>query len=335
MKILILTEGGEMIGFGHITRCVALSEALEERGIITELIANGDNSILDFIKYKNFQRFDWIKNKEKLFHNIAKSDFVVIDSYLAEKSIYDKISEVTDGKILMIDDYNRIDYPKGIVVNPSTYGDKLDYLRKSDAVYLLGKDYIIFRKEFWNVPEKKISKKVKNVLITFGGRDNYDLANKIANFLKEKFDIKIYIVNVKNNKLTSKEMLNLMLESDVCVSGGGQTTYELARVGVPTIGICFAENQLGNLTSWEQIGILKNVGWFNDEKLFPTIGKIFNDLGYESRLKMSKTGKEYFDGQGSKRIAEEIVKIAVNTKLLTLKRDKNKDIEGLKRKYND
>ena len=143
----------------------------------------------------------------------------------------------------MIDDYNRIDYPKGIVVNPSICGDKLDYLRKSDTIYLLGKDYIILRKEFWNVPEKKISKKIKNVLITFGGMNNYDLANKIGDYLKEKFNIKIYIVNVKNNKLTAKEMLNLMLESDVCISGGGQTTYELARVGVPTIGICLAENQ--------------------------------------------------------------------------------------------
>jgi len=169
MKVVILTEGGGEIGFGHITRCIALCEAFEEKDINPILLVNGDNSILDFIKYKNFQRFDWIKNKEKIFQNIAKSDFIVIDSYLAEKSIYDKISEVTDGKILMIDDYNRIDYPKGIVVNPSIYGDKLNYLRNSGVIYLFGKDYIILRKEFWNAPEKTISWKVENVLITFGG----------------------------------------------------------------------------------------------------------------------------------------------------------------------
>ena len=121
MKILFLTEGEEKIGFGHITRCIALCEAFEEKDINPALLVNGDNSILDLLRYKNFQRFDWIKNKEQLLPKIAQSDFIVIDSYLAEKSLYDKISEVTDGKMLMIDDYNRIDYPKGILVNPSIY----------------------------------------------------------------------------------------------------------------------------------------------------------------------------------------------------------------------
>ena len=309
---MVLTEGGKKIGFGHITRCIAICEAFKEKGINPKLFVNGDNSILYFLRYKNYQKFNWIKNKVELFRNIAKSDFIVIDSYLAEKSIYDKISEVTDGKMLIIDDYNRIDYPKGILVNPSIYGDKLEYLRKSGATYLLGKDYIILRKEFWNVPEKIISKKVKNALIAFGGMNNYDLANKIANLLKERFNIKIYIVSANIDKLTAKEMLNLMLKSDICISGGGQTTYELARVGVPIIGICFAENQLGNLTSWEKVGILKNAGWFNDKKLFQIIEKIFNDLSYELRLRMSKTGKEYFDGQGSKRTIKEILVRAEN-----------------------
>lgn len=309
MKILFLTEGGEKIGFGHITRCIALCEAFEGKCINPELLVNGESSIIDFLKHKNFKIHDWIKNKEKLFQNIAKSDFIVIDSYLAEKSIYDKISEVTDGKILMIDDYNRIDYPKGIVVNPSIYGDKLDYLRKSDAIYLLGKDYIILRKEFWNVPEKKISKKVKNILITFGGWNHYDLANKIADFLKEKFNIKIYIVNAKINKLTAKEMLNLMLESDVCISGGGQTTYELARVGVPTIGICLAENQKFNLMGWKSLGFIEDVYWDNkDENI---IGKIYNSfnslLSYQKRKKLSEIGKSFMDGQGAKNIIKKFL----------------------------
>jgi spore coat polysaccharide biosynthesis predicted glycosyltransferase SpsG len=304
MKVLILTEGGEKIGFGHITRCIALCEAFEEKCINPEMLVNGESSILGLLKHKNFKIHDWIKNKEKLFQNIAKSDFIVIDSYLAEKSIYDKISEITDGKMLMIDDYNRIDYPKGIILNPSIYVDKLNYLRKSDNTYLLGKDYIILRKEFWDVPEKKISKKVKNVLITFGGANNYDLANKIAHFLKEKFNIKIYIVNAKIKKLTAKEMLNLMLKSDVCISGGGQTTYELARVGVPTIGICFAENQKLDLMAWKSLGFIEDICWDNkDENI---IGKIYNSfnslLSYQKREKLSEIGKSFMDAQGAKNI---------------------------------
>lgn len=309
MKILFLTESGAKIGFGHITRCIALCEAFEEKDITPELLVNGDDSILGLLKHKNFKIHNWIKNKEKLFQDIAKSDFVIIDSYLAEKSLYDKISEATDGKMLMIDDYNRIDYPKGILVNPSIFGDKLDYLRKSDAIYLLGEGYIILRKEFWNIPEKKISKKVKNVLITFGGMNNYDLANKIADFLKEKFNIKIYIVDSKNNKLSAEEMLNLMLESDVCISGGGQTINELARVGVPTIGLCLAENQKFNLMGWKSLGFIEDVCWDNeDESLIEKIYNSFNRLlSYQKRKKLNKIGRSFVDGQGAKNIIKKII----------------------------
>ena len=44
MKISVLTEGGEKIGFGHLTRCIALIQGF--RGIRTRLeikfIVNGD-----------------------------------------------------------------------------------------------------------------------------------------------------------------------------------------------------------------------------------------------------------------------------------------------------
>ncbi|NQT66902.1 MAG: UDP-2,4-diacetamido-2,4,6-trideoxy-beta-L-altropyranose hydrolase [Actinobacteria bacterium] len=314
MNILILTEGGEKIGFGHITRCVALYEAFEEKGINPELLVNRDSDILNLLRHKNFQRFDWIKDDKRLFEIIKNSNFVVIDSYLAEKSLYDKISEMTDGKMLMIDDYNRIDYPKGIVVNPSIYGDKLDYLRKSDAIYLLGKDYIILRKEFWNILKKKINKEIKDVLVTFGGMTNHNIFNEIDEFIKKKSYFNFNVINTKNNKLSAIEMLDFMLKADVCISGGGQTTYELARVGVPTIGICLAENQLGNLIGLEKVGFLKFAGWFSDNDLFQKIKENFNKLDYNTRLKMSKASKKYIDGQGVKRILKKILEKIGNYK---------------------
>ena len=307
MKILILTEGGGKIGLGHITRCIALYEAFKEKSINPELIINGDRSILDLLRHKKFDRFNWIKNKERLSKILTNSDFIIIDSYLAEKSLYDKISEITNGRVLMIDDYNRIDYPKGIITNPSIYGEKLNYIKSNDKVYLLGKKYIILRKEFWNVPEKKINKKVRNILIAFGGMNLYVLAKKIVNFLRDEFDFNYYVVEIRKSKFTAKEMLNLMLKSDVCISGGGQTTYELARVGVPTIGVCFAENQLGNLNGLEKVGFLKFAGWFNDGALLQKIEDNINELNYETRLKMSKIGKKYVDGQGVMRILSKVI----------------------------
>lgn len=303
MKLYILTEGGKDIGFGHITRCVSLSQAFEDKDITSEFIVNGDDSILDLLKGKNNQIFNWIKERNKLIEIVRNADVVIIDSYLAEKSLYAKISELTNGRAVMIDDYNRLEYPKGIVVNPSIYGDILNYPQRDGTLYLLGKDYIILRKEFWVIPEKKINRKIKNVLITFGGIKHSEVTHKIIDYLKDKFDFNFYVVDPKKNRLNAKEIVNLMLKVDICISGGGQTTYELARIGVPAIGICFAENQRLNLEGWQEKGFIEYIGWYNNPEVLDRLIKGIKKLLFlRERIRRSKIGRDFVDGQGAKRI---------------------------------
>lgn len=142
-------------------------------------------------------------------------------------------------------------------------------------------------------------------MITFGGMNHQKLAKKIAKHLKNKFNFNTYIVE-PNKNLSAKDMLKLMLKVDLCISGGGQTTYELARVGASTIGICFAENQLNNLIYGEKEGYLKFAGWFNEEKLPRKIENFLIDLNYEKRVKMNKIGQESVDGRGVKRLLKTI-----------------------------
>ncbi|NLI10318.1 MAG: GNAT family N-acetyltransferase [Elusimicrobia bacterium] len=283
MKILFLTEGGKNIGFGHITRCIALSDGFRVKKINSYFLINGDKTVIELLKGKKYKLFNWIKNTQKTFEILKNYDFVVIDSYLAPKKLYDKISEIKNGKLLMIDDYRRIIYPPGIVVNPSIYGDKLKYPKTKGVKYLLGPKYIILRKEFWNVPKKKINRKIKNILVTFGGASTEEFINKIGNFIRQNFkSVKIYVVNPNKKKLTAKQMLKLMLKADLCISGGGQTLYELARVGVPTIGICFADNQLLNLKYFEKYGFLKFAGWYDEKDV---LSKLLNKIRETKKIK--------------------------------------------------
>jgi UDP-2,4-diacetamido-2,4,6-trideoxy-beta-L-altropyranose hydrolase len=327
MKASILTEAGKDIGFGHLTRCIALYQAIEEKNGIPELIINGDESILDFVKDKKHQTFNWVADSEKLMKLVKDSDSVIIDSYLAPKSLYDNISNLLYSRpkpksqpLLMIDDYNRINYPKGIVTNPSIYGDKLDYPQEKGKEYLSGKDYVILRKEFWDISEKKIDKEVKDVLITFGGINSNDFLKKLLKFLSEKFPNFNYhvVTNIKLNlnlnlnlyvNLSASRMLDLMLKADVCISGGGQTTYELARVGVPTIGICFAENQKMNLEGWQNQGFIDYIGWHNDGNLLRKVKDSMERLKpYDERIRRSRAGRDYINGKGVFRIINRFYK---------------------------
>ena len=311
-KVIILTEGGKDIGFGHITRCVSLCQAFEERKVEPDLIVNGDISILNLLNGRSYKIFNWIKEKDRLLACIKNSDVVIMDSYLANKILYNEILKVSSFRILaIIDDHRTINYPDGVVINPSVYGEKLNYPKKEGLVYLSGRKYIILRKEFWEVPEKKINKCIKNILITFGGIDYSDRIYKIVNYLEKKFNFNFYIVDPVKKRVNTKEMLDLMLKADICISGGGQTTYELARVGVPTIGICFAKNQVLNLIEWHRRNFIEYIGWNNDPDLFKNLSLAIEKLSSQKlRQKMSEIGRTSVDGQGVRRIIKESLKLS-------------------------
>ncbi|MFC2061390.1 PseG/SpsG family protein [Elusimicrobiota bacterium] len=311
MRAFILSEGGKSIGYGHLTRCIALLQAIKQGGADNkaEFIYSGDAEAEYFIKNQDISgsNLNWIEKYDKFEKMLDLESIVIMDSYLAPKSIYDRISEMLGGKICMIDDFRRIDYPGGIVVNPSVFSDRLDYPENKNIKYLLGNEYIILRKEFWDVPEKHINNKVKNILITFGGMGYTDLMSEIVDMLNNTSGFNCIVVEPEKNRFNAKEMLGLMLKADICISGGGQTTYELARCGVPTIGICFADNQKWNLEGWQAAGFIKYIGWRDDKGLFDKLNEAIKCfLPENERRSRSEIGKSIVDGKGVKRIAGKI-----------------------------
>jgi spore coat polysaccharide biosynthesis predicted glycosyltransferase SpsG len=306
MKVFILTEGGKNIGFGHIARCNAIYEAFEEKGILPSFIINGDEAIRNILKNKKYKISNWLKEKDRLFDLVDTPDAVIIDSYLADLSFYKKVSEIAKISVY-IDDIKRLNYPYGIVINGSIYAQRLTYPKRQEVFYLLGSQYMPLRKAFWDVKEKPLNKNIKNVLITFGGTDHTIFSKDLTSYLKNNFDF-VFLNASSNDAVSAENMVKLMLKADICISGGGQTTYELARCGVPTIGIGLAENQLLNLKWWEKSGFLKFAGWSNNKDLFTNIKKLLEDSDYKERIKMSEAGRSFVNGQGARKIVEAVLK---------------------------
>ena len=94
-----------------------------------------------------------------------------------------------------------------------------------------------------------------------------------------------------------------MWKCDLAISAGGQTTYELARVGVPTIAIGLAENQRNNIRGWIEKGFLKKELWYDDDNLFEElIGEII------TKADGVNNNRNFCDGQGARRITEFLLK---------------------------
>ncbi len=323
MKVTIITEGGKKTGFGHVTRCLSLYQAFEEKGIQPVLIVNGDETVKSQLINLNYEIFNWLDDKEKLFNLVKNTDIAIVDSYLVDISIYKKIAASVKIPVY-IDDTIRLDYPRGIVVNGTIYAEKFAYPKKKDITYILGSQYVFLRKEFWDVPEKDIRESIQTVMVTFGGDDARNMTPRILRLLNENYPAlmkKVIIgkgfkntTQIKSLKDSKTELIyypdaegmkSVMLGSDIAISASGQTLYELARVGLPTIAIALVDNQLNNVRGWQKAGFIEYAGWWEDKELTKTVLDCFQKLkDKKTRFDRSSIGKIFVDGQGNKRVAD-------------------------------
>lgn len=331
MKVFIITEGGRNIGLGHITRCISVYQAFEKRGIIPKFIVHTDDTTEDLLHDKNCQIFNWLEEKTKLFKLVANTDIAIIDSYLADISFYRNLSERV-GIPVYIDDTKRLNYPKGILVNGSVYAEKLGYPKKNDIIYVLGSKYVLLRQEFRTVRHKEIRETVESVMITFGGNDSTNMTPKMLKLLKTSYP------GLKKNVLVGKGFQNtraikreaddntdliwspnaktikeIMLGCDIAISAGGRTVYELARTGIPTIGVAVAHNQLNNLEGWESAGFINYAGYWRDHDILKNILLCMDKIKSKTaRRERSLLGRKLVSGRGSQRTVDFLLRFNRN-----------------------
>ncbi len=258
-KVLVLTEGGDGIGYGHITRNIGLVQYLKEFGLSVELLVRGENLKEIFFEGERFTKCNWLENFD--FGRIDNKTLVFVDSYFAEKEFYKKIHERTE-KLVIYDDFRRLDYDVGYILN--SVADE-DFYSGYDRV-LCGEDFIFLRKPFWDVDVRDRDGLVKNILVTLGGNPPKDiLISVIEDINKKWYNINMKIVSEKINGVdaeftgfcSSKDMVRLMDWADVAISAGGQTLHELYRMKVPTYMIKLAENQEYNIRFYEKRGFVR------------------------------------------------------------------------------
>jgi spore coat polysaccharide biosynthesis predicted glycosyltransferase SpsG/GNAT superfamily N-acetyltransferase len=284
---------------------------------------HGDALLPNFFRKRIDYVFNWKTDRKKLDRLINNADFVIVDSYLASPGFYKNIAGLPVVPVYL-DDCRRISYPHGVIVNGGIGAERLRYPGSARFPRLAGAKYALVRKEFWKVKPPKINRTVRNVLVTFGGIKRGDFLPAFLRQIVEAMpDLLFHIVLsaenralVKRNKLdhfqnlkfhfclAPDRMRDLMWRCDLAISGGGQTTNELARCGLPTLGICFANNQKLNLNGWQRSGFLRLLGGWKDKRLVQRLAKMMAGLDYRKRLSMSRSGRALVDGRGPERVAQ-------------------------------
>ena len=276
MKVSIVTEGTAKTGYGHLTRCLAIYQGFQEKNVFPTFIANCDKSGRQVLKDIQIQNINWIAETERLLKMVHGSDITIIDSYLADLSLYEKVSDIAK-QCVYLDDTQRLQYPPGVIINGAVGAEKLLFPKANKYELLLGLNYTPLRKEFWDINRNPLPKSKTDVLVTIGAYDSGEISIQVLELLLKSFPQYSYHVVLgfhdfgekltpfqKNKGITfyyslnARKMRDLMQKCWLAVSAAGQTSYELARCGVGMILIQVAENQVGNITGWSEKGLIRN-----------------------------------------------------------------------------
>lgn len=258
-------------------------------------------------------------------------DVLIIDSYNVTEEFFLKLKPHVK-KLCYIDDVNKFVYPVDVLINGNITATTLNYTGYSDnEIMLLGLKYNLIRDEFKNLPERIINRDVKEIMITTGGSDPLNLSLRLAGIILSDAELKKIVINIvvgsgfinvdsirelckKNTNIVLHEnvsrMSEIMLKSDIAISAGGSTLYELCACGTPTLAIVIADNQREVADMLSAEGYIINLGWsdkLTDEELLKRLRLLCGD--YEKRASLSPKVQKLVDGEGVRRIVGEIMKI--------------------------
>lgn len=267
-------------------------------------------------------------NEDNLLNELKdiQADLLITDSYFVDEKYFKKTKKIFN-KTAYIDDINQHYFDVDFLINQNCDAEDLNYKTNYYTKLLLGTDYLMLREEFKSLNKKHIKHGVSDIMITVGGADPYNLTERILNYvggLNYKFHVIIgpsfgdifFEGDFKRDNIKfyyNADMCEIMKKCDMAISACGSTLYELSACGVPTLGIIIADNQQGIANKLNNIGIIKNLGWYdkiNKELLVNSIDDLADN--YELRKFVSEKASKLVDGKGVERIVKVLTDNCVN-----------------------
>jgi UDP-2,4-diacetamido-2,4,6-trideoxy-beta-L-altropyranose hydrolase len=335
VNIVFRVDATKNIGLGHLMRCYALAEELVKNKNTCFFVSNIDcEKIIEKINKSNIilekistspnskQDIDYLIN----FSRNNNINWIVTDHYEIH-SEYIKTIKDNRFNVLSIDDTAQTYYKSDIVINQNIGSEKLTFHSDRNTRFLLGPKYVMLRDELLKREKKRYINDVEKILVTLGGIDYGNITIKILKLLKEIIDnnIEIIVVIGTLNKIeedlkseintldnshfrfvfSPENMAELYLESDIAISAGGSSCYELAYFGIPNIIITVADNQLNIAKELDKLNVSIYLGGkekFCHSKIKENVLKLINDNSL--RKNMAENGRKLVDERGKQRIIE-------------------------------
>lgn len=256
-----------------------LSEMLKTKNIeLVPLGANDDVYSIDELAHSSWLGVSQAQDAKATVKGLSGQvyDWMIIDHYALDVR-WESIVRPNVKKIMVIDDLADRQHDCDILLDQNYYADMLTrYNSKvpSDCHLLLGPNYALLREEFRALREqvKVRNGKVKKVLVFFGGVDADNYTFQAIKALAEvnaglQVDVVIgaqhpfkemiehactkhgYVFHIQTSYIAK-----LMAEADLALGAGGSASWERCCLGLPSLLVSLADNQIAIAKELSSIG---------------------------------------------------------------------------------
>ncbi|WP_017732990.1 UDP-2,4-diacetamido-2,4,6-trideoxy-beta-L-altropyranose hydrolase [Nafulsella turpanensis] len=354
-KLFFRADGGPTVGMGHIMRCLALAEMLQEEYEIFFVTRSTEASIQGLIKAHDFNCIELSPGSkiiEELEVIAESSNFssclIVLDGYHFTAE-YEKALVKAGHKVLSIDDLHQRPFFADVVLNHAGGVDAQSYKTSLHTRLCLGPQYALVREVF---RQKRLQERQKgSLLLAMGGADPNNITQHLLNLLQAikfqepivlilgaafRHELKVsesFRVKVLRNA-TPAELAEQYRKAGVALLPSSTMAYEACATRVTLICGVIADNQqlLHRFLSSNQLA-LDAGAWeeMNAEKLKALIQQALQPSFQEEQLKAQEA---FFDNQQKERILK-IFKKLQKEKELQIRKAAPEDCELYFRWAND
>lgn len=257
-------------------------------------------------------------------------DWLVVDHYALDVR-WESDLRGTAKQIMAIDDIADRQHDCDVLLDQNLYADmQMRYVDKVSVhcQLLLGPRYALLRDEFRVMREqiKPRSGVVKNILVFFGGVDagNYTglTLQALAGITHEDLHVDVvigaqhpcreqiqatcithgYVCHVQTAK-----MAELMAKADLAIGAGGSASWERCCLGLPSLLVALAENQVDIAKALDSISACVYIGLAETVNFLAIKDTVIKLLNSQDRLAIiSKHAFSLIDGQGVNRVCLEL-----------------------------
>lgn len=313
-KIYFRADGNTQIGLGHLVRCLALAQMLQEEFSIIFVCKEITDDLTLQLQQLGFELMKIVEEVEWL-HLLTKNDFVVLDHYELDTTFQIAIKGL-GCKLICIDDLHENVFYADLIINHAPGVSPENYNAQSYTQFALGLNYVLLRPIFLKRSEENNKPEtLDSLFICFGGSDSKNLTIIIVDLLKQ--DNRFGTVNIVvgaaysflselkasiqhdqrfkiHHAVDAKEMAGLIYKSNIAIVPASGILQEVLALGCTAISGMYAENQRNIFNNFKKIDAFISAETFSKSAIQNALEEAFSNWEYKKiRLIDGKSGERF------------------------------------------